>query len=66
MPSLSPTAPRFFRKDLERLNYLLNQNGAVQTAQDGAVFLQPGVLPDVQETYANLTSYGWAQGWLVP
>lgn len=69
MPStVSPTAPAFFRADLQRLNELLQRSGAVlpPDPSDGFVGLNPMILPEVQATYANLCSYGWAQGWLVP
>lgn len=68
MPNLSDTAPRFFRKDLERLNTVLEQAGAVlpQDPSDGFQGLDPTILPEVQDTYQNLTSYGWANGWLLP
>lgn len=64
MSSISPSAPAFFLADLARLSGLLSP--AIRVDPDGALFLQPGVLPEVQTTYANLCSYGWANGWLVP
>lgn len=62
MPSLSPTAPRFFRQAFERLDTLLQP--AVRTAPDGFLYLQPDVLPEAQRLYAELTSYGYANGWI--
>lgn len=61
-------APEFFRADLQHLNDVLNAAGAVLPPgpTDGFQGLDPTILPTVQTIYANLCSYGWANGWLVP
>jgi hypothetical protein len=67
-PTVAAHAPAFFRADLQRLNSLLQTAGAVLPPDptDGFQGLDPTILPAVQDTYARLQSYGWAQGWLVP
>ena len=68
MSTVAPTAPEFFRADLQRLNDVLSAAGAVLPPDptDGFQGLDPTILPQVQATYARLQSHGWAQGWLVP
>jgi hypothetical protein len=68
MPTLSPSAPKFFRSDLQAYEAVLRTAGAVlhPDPTDGFQGLDPTILPQVQTTYANLCSYGWANGWLVP
>ena len=68
MPSVSSTAPAFFRADVLRLNALLRTSGAIlpPDPQDGYVGLNPTILPEVQATYARLQSYGYANGWISP
>lgn len=63
-PTVTPRAPRFFRDDLARLNEILAPHVVTDPA-DGWQGIDTAAAPrEAVTVYAELTSYGYANGWL--